>query len=115
MQNTGVRKRGGVWYVNIQTNGVRKEIPVPGNQADAVRLRTRLKLMARAGEIPLSSATGWTYFSGLRKTCFLQEYARFFNVLLRSVAKRGSIGFGINRLAPYGAQAVFLFPEGGIQ
>ena len=42
--------------MNIQTNGVRKEFPVAGDQATASRIRSKMKLMARAGEIPLAVA-----------------------------------------------------------
>jgi integrase len=50
-QERGIRKRGDVWYVNIQVNNKREEIPVGPDKGEAIALRSRLKLMAKDGSL----------------------------------------------------------------
>jgi integrase len=50
-QEAGIRLRGNTWYVNIQVDGKRKEVPVGTNKDDAIALRARLKLMALDGTL----------------------------------------------------------------
>ncbi len=50
-QEKGIRKRGQIWYANIQVDGKREEIPVGPNKEEAIALRTRLKLMAIDGSL----------------------------------------------------------------
>lgn len=50
-QDKGLRNRNGIWYVNIQINGSRKEFKVGPDRSDAVKLRKELKAMAAAGTI----------------------------------------------------------------
>lgn len=50
-QERGIRKRGNIWYVNIQVEGKREELPVGPNKEEAIALRSRLKLMAQDGSL----------------------------------------------------------------
>jgi hypothetical protein len=50
-QGQGLRCRQGIWYVNIQVDGKRKEFRVGPSREEAVAARSRLKLMALNGSL----------------------------------------------------------------
>lgn len=51
MRERGIRKRGGVYYANIQVEGRRREFPAGPDLGKAIALRSKLKLMARDGSL----------------------------------------------------------------
>lgn len=49
----GLRKFGDIWYINIQKDGVRREIPAGTDLAEAIKLRNRLRGATLANPQPL--------------------------------------------------------------
>jgi integrase len=50
-QEKGLRIRGGIWYVNLQVDGKRKEFRIGPDKQKAIAARAKLKLMALNGTL----------------------------------------------------------------
>lgn len=72
-QERGIRKKGNSYYVNIQTNGLRKEVCVGPDKSEAVALRRRLKLMAQEGTLQ-DAFTGQSEHNSITYSQAIEEH-----------------------------------------